>query len=109
MKSYDRKPPREGWAKTPRLIWALGIGKTSKAVLAVLVSYDEEGLCWPSQETIRRDVTGSRRSVQRALDVLEGKPIKRGDKPLLETPAIGQPRRLPTFRAILPHGRCSMV
>jgi helix-turn-helix protein len=79
--------PREGWAKTPRLIWALGIGKTAKLVLAVLVSYtDEKGLCWPSQETIRRDVTGSRRGVQRALDVLEGKPP--GDKPMLATPAI---------------------
>src|SRR5260370_7851580 len=92
MKSYDRKPPREGWAKTPRLIWALGIGKTSKAVLAVLVSYaDEEGLCWPSQGNIRRDLTGFRPSLPPALALLVGQHLQPPHQPLLQTPPVRQP------------------
>jgi Helix-turn-helix domain len=83
------RKPRKGWVKTPRLILALGAGKTSKAVLIALLSYaDKKGVCWPSQETLRRDVSGSRRGAQRALDVLEGKAVKSSAHPPLVPPAI---------------------
>ena len=55
--------------------WALGQttgAARRKLLLLALANYaDENGVCWPSQETLARDTEQSVDTVQRQLDVLE--------------------------------------
>lgn len=50
-----------------------GLGTNAKAVLRILCDRaNEEGKCWPSYETIAEDACMSKRSVQRAVEELDG-------------------------------------
>lgn len=70
--AIGNRPPRDGPIQRFHAILQAELSTTQKMVLLALAKHaDSKGHCWPSQQTLMRLSSLSRRAVQKALDDLD--------------------------------------